>query len=321
MIVKINRWKTGEFKKLLEYIDSDKGRGRGATGIYHNITVPTLENAQHEFLENDRYRQKRKSGVVIYHEILSFHENDSQFLSPEILEDISRKYIALRGENALCFSKPHVNDKHFHIHFMFSGTECFSSKTLRLDNKKLRRVKRDIEKYQMERYPELTSSIVYHNERQKAEKKSDREYQLKKRTGKESDKDFLITELTTLFNKCTGFDSFVELVRSNGFICYEYRNKIKGVIYNGRKFRFSTLGFDKERFLALQDRISILQNYRETLKRKQLHNIMKSKYISETSKIRDEAGDALYSGSEKIVLRKRELRKLQRGNLFRKIRR
>ncbi len=78
-----------------------------------------------------------------------------------MLEDLSRKYIELRGEEALCYAVPHLSVAHPHVHLVFSGTRYKSSRTLRLDHAAFRRVRCGLETYQAARYPELRYSLVY----------------------------------------------------------------------------------------------------------------------------------------------------------------
>ena len=189
MIVKTVRLKKPVFQQLIEYVQSDKGRG-GDQGfeIHHNLN-PTCDLAE-QFERNDQYRKRRSGGVVSYHEILSFHANDRLHLTTVILEDLARKYIELRGSNALCYAAPHLSELHPHIHFVFSGNHYRSAKTLRLGHAAFRRIRREIEAYQVERYPKLEHSIVYLKDRQRtkgASRKekypSDRAYQLSKARG------------------------------------------------------------------------------------------------------------------------------------------
>ena len=43
-----------------------------------------------------------------------------------MIEDLAYKYINIKAENGVCFAKPHVHEKHVHIHFLFSGVELES---------------------------------------------------------------------------------------------------------------------------------------------------------------------------------------------------
>jgi len=195
--------------------------------------------------------------VVIYHEILSFHQNDSKYLDLNTLEDIALKYIEIRGNNALCFAKPHFNDTNTHIHFAFSGTEYKCSKTLRMDNKTFKENRKSIERYQMENYPNLSNSIVYHNSKQKQKKKiKDKEYQTKKRTGKTTDKVILTEKLKEHFNMAKSYDEFCEILEKEGFELYKYRNKVNGIFFNNRKYRFKTLGFGMDLFVDREQAVN-----------------------------------------------------------------
>jgi hypothetical protein len=222
-----------------------------------------------EFIDNDTHRRKRKNGVVLYHEILSYSPKDTKKLNLEILEDIAQKFIELRGDRALCLAKPHIENENIHIHFCFSGTEYHSAKVLRLDNKTFKQLRIDIEQYQQEKYPELSDSIVYLNKWQKEQvveqeevTLSDPEFQLKKRTGNQSDKE-QINELVQLsFQKSSSRDDFFQKLIQQGLDLYKYRNKVNGLLWNGRKYRFRTLNISEKQLVQLQkgsDRMSELQ--------------------------------------------------------------
>lgn len=221
------------FKRLINYIHRDKGRSTTKEKpLYYNILDPSLRGAISEFRDNDNYRKKRQGGVAVYHEILSFHKEDSPLLTDEILRDIAMKYITIRCPNALCFSKFHVHDGHFHIHFAISGNEIASDRVLRLDNKAFKELRRQIEAYQIEKYPFLSHSVVYHSQKE-IRRISDKEYQFKKRTAEKSDKDIVIELLNRAFRRCQDFESFCLHVSGTGLEVYYYRDKINGVIYNG----------------------------------------------------------------------------------------
>lgn len=271
MIIKTSRYRTRKFRHLVTYIMSDRGRVRGdeTFTIRHNLRSGDMDGIIREFIENDTHRRKRKNGVVLYHEILSYSPKDTKKLNLEILEDIAQKFIELRGDRALCLAKPHIENKNVHIHFCFSGTEYHSSKVLRLDNKAFKQLRLDIERYQQEKYPELSDSIVYLNKWQKEQvieqdeiKLSDPEFQLKKRTGNQSDKE-QINELVQLsFQDSSSRDDFFQKLLQQGLELYKYRNKVNGLLWNGRKYRFRTLNISEKQLAQLQkgsDRMSELQ--------------------------------------------------------------
>ena len=190
MIIKTKRsYSNQRFKQLIEYIMSDKGKvdETNSFTICHNLKSTNTHEVVQEFVENDLFRKRRKNGVVLYHEILSFHPDNKADLNLVILEDIAHKFIELRGKDALCFAKPHIDSKNIHIHFCFSGIEYKSTKTLRLNNEQFKTVRLEMELFQQQ-YPALNkSSIVYLNKWQKNRlmeqtpiKQGEKEFQLKK---------------------------------------------------------------------------------------------------------------------------------------------
>jgi len=265
MIIKSKRsYSSQRFRQLIEYIFSDKGRANDANSftIYHNLKSDSKNDVIREFVENDTFRKKRTRGVVLYHEVVTFHPDDKDELSLEILEKIAHKFIELRGKHALCVAKPHMENKNIHIHFCFSGTEYKSSKTLRLDNHDFREIRMSLEKYQ-EQFPGLNSSLVYLNKWQKDRllekeniKNVEKETQLKKRTGKQSNKDAIRGLVRDCYIQSSGKEDFFRQLVDHGLQLYKYRNKINGLMdVDGRKYRFSTLSLsDKE--LALLERNS-----------------------------------------------------------------
>jgi hypothetical protein len=251
MILKTIRWKSNNFKKIISYIlDKDWKTNKSSFAIYNNIKRP--DKILQEFKNNDRYRKRRKNGVVLYHEVLSFHQKDSKKLTLIKLKEIAEKYISIRSPNALCFASPHFDTDNIHIHFCFSGTEYKSSKTLRMDNKFFKKIKLDIEAYQKKQFPELVNSIVYSTEKE-LDKRFDKDkyYQTKNRLNKantKTDKDQLKDSIKIIFLKSTNFDDFIENLKLNKYEVYSYRNKPRGIIFNKRKYRFKLLGIDKKRF-------------------------------------------------------------------------
>jgi len=167
VIVKTLRWKVGAFGRLVDYVGKNLVAYVGKEGghsemLLHNLR-PTrdLDDIARQFAENDTYRKRRKNGVAMYHEIISFHVRDRESITSGVLEDITREYLRLRAPRALAFACPHYDREHVHVHIAISGTEFRRSKTLRMDNRAFMRLRRQIERYQIDRYPELSHSIVY----------------------------------------------------------------------------------------------------------------------------------------------------------------
>lgn len=169
MVVKTLRWQVEAFGRLVDYIGKEEVRGEGKESslrVLHNLQhTDDLKAIAEQFRENDEFRKRRVAGVTCYHEILSFHRDDRQHLTHEVIEDLTREYLSLRAPNGLAFAMPHYNREHLHVHIILGGVEFRSAKTLRMDNVAFARLRHSIEEYQLERYPELEHSIAHFRER------------------------------------------------------------------------------------------------------------------------------------------------------------
>ncbi len=251
------RWKKANYKKIISYITNKTWETEKSSFTeYHNIKNPN--NALKEFYANEKYRKKRKNGVALYHEILSFHHLDSKKLTLPKLNDIASKYISIRASNALCLASPHFDKGNVHIHFCFSGTEYKSSKTIRMNNYTFKNILLEIEDYQKSKYPELNNSIVYGKNIDLSKKKNaEKEFQLKKRLlvkKKKTDKIQLTEEVNFIFLESSNKADFLNKLTEKGFEIYYYRKKATGILFNQRKYRFSALGLGKSKFTLLEQR-------------------------------------------------------------------
>jgi hypothetical protein len=70
--------------------------------VRHNIRSRTLRKWIQEFEENETFRlHKRKNAVKAYHTVLSFSGKDRKHITENMLRDIARQYIKLRGKDNL----------------------------------------------------------------------------------------------------------------------------------------------------------------------------------------------------------------------------
>lgn len=278
MIIKIKSHKNRtSFNKLLSYMLYDRDRLFDDKGysfaVTHNLKGDSIEEWVKQFQENEEYRQyKRVDSVLATHEIISFHRDDAVNISLAKLEDIARQYIRERNINGMYVAVPHFDKEHYHIHICASGIEYMTGKSMRLTKKDLQILKQKIQGYQMERYPELSKSIVNHGSPPKDKALlSEKEFQYKQRTGRATDKEQVIGMLKTCYKKANSRDSFFELLRESGLSTYVRGGRISGVIFKDRKFRLKTLGFTEERLQGL-DRALIqskeLNRVREETKEK-----------------------------------------------------
>lgn len=112
------------------------------------------------FEKNYEYSRKRKGMIVLYHEIMSFHENDSNVLNPQTVKYLTRQYMRLRGANGLCFSNVHIDQKHLHIHILVSGNKVCSPFQNRMTKRDFQSVQEHLQELQLAKFPEIKYSEV-----------------------------------------------------------------------------------------------------------------------------------------------------------------
>ncbi len=220
--------------------------------VSHNLKGNDINEWLKQYQANEQYRRlKRVNSVLLTHEIISFHKDDATNISLEKLEDIARQYVRQRNINGIYVAVPHFDKEHYHIHICASGIEYRTGKAMRLSKTELLSVKKEIQKYQIEKYPELSKSLVNHGNEKKEYALSDKEYKYKERTGRATDKEQLIGMLKTCYKKAVSKDDFYENLKTCGLTTYIRGGKISGIIFNDKKFRINRLGFTEERLEEL----------------------------------------------------------------------
>ena len=260
MIIKSLTRKTASFRQLLSYINAPEGKGKSA--ISHNLKShpDNLKAIGKEFAENARFCPKRINGVILYHEILSLAEGDRENVTEEILTDLCRKYLELRASDAIAYAKAHLHSPCPHLHVIISGNLIESPKKLRLSKTKFERIKRELERYQKERYPFLTHSVAFSGEKEKtrSEQKKKRPEQERDRRMREqgekqlSRKEAVRRRAEECFALAESEDDFKSRLKAAGLEFY-MRGKHAGVkdATDGKKYRFNTLGIDEKHREAL----------------------------------------------------------------------
>ena len=261
MIIKINSHKKPDFSKLLKYMVNDKDRLFDKNGhsftITHNLNADTIEDWDRQVRENEAYRQHRRANsVILTHEILSWHKEDAKDISLGKLEDMAREYIKNRNPNGMYIVVPHFNKSHYHVHICTSGIEYRTGKTMRLAKKDLQMLKQQVQKYQLEKYPELSKSIVNHSKSPKEKALlTEKEYQCKQRIGRATDKEKVLVILESCFRKANSKEDFYQKLKENGLCTYIRSGEITGIIHGNRKFRFKRLGYTEDRMNELDKKL------------------------------------------------------------------
>jgi hypothetical protein len=233
--------------------------------LTHNIKGNTVEYWEKQFKANEQLRQiKRKDSIKLYHEMISFHKDDVKNVSVEKLENVAREYIQLRNPNGMYVAIPNFDKENYHIHVCSSGVEYKTGKAMRLSKKDLATLKQKIQQYQIEKYPELTNSVVAHG-KSKGRALTDKEYQYKLRTGQETNKERVIDLLNTCYAQADSKEDFFKRLKDHELTAYIRSGKVTGVIHKNIKHRFKKFGFI-ERLDALdktRERMKDLKQIRE----------------------------------------------------------
>lgn len=227
--------------------------------LSRNLPGIDLGKIASAFIDNDKYRQQTFAKTRWYHEVLSFSALDRDMLDNEKLETIAREYISRRSSKAMCFAVSHIGEAHRHIHLVLSGTEYKSKKVLRMSDKEFKELRLGMEDYQKQMFPELKHSLVYGKEKKMERAKTrdrnaakERAFQAKRRSPEKLlEKERLMEMVQQSFNKARSIQGFIKNLESYGISTYMWGGKVAGVV-GKRKYRFSTLGIDREMLRSLE---------------------------------------------------------------------
>jgi len=259
-----------DFLALARYIlRADKGEKNHA--IPHNMlsNPEKPDELAMEIEENYRYCPKRKNGLALHHDILSFHEDDRQVLTRPILEDLASEYMERRvGETGIGFAGLHLDKKHAHIHIMCAANLIMSKKKLRLSKKQFEIIKREMSVYSKERYPQITHSYDHEKKRKGKVKGRQKEYARDKRLlekgGKVASKKEQIEKMVLKsLEVAKSNKKFLTLLKKAGFESYK-RGSNLGIVHieTGRKYRLKTLGVDE----VVREKIKDYERFKEQAK-------------------------------------------------------
>lgn len=183
MIIKSMSRKQPSFDQLLAYIDRDDAAGEFR--LRHNLLGRSREAMVREFERNATLLPKRKNGVYLYHEIISIKrasgiEAEEQ---RDKLRQIVDNYIEARCPDNLCYGGLHQDKDHsFHYHLAISANGAGQNRRHRLTKKQFREITTGLERYVLERFPELGQEVAIDKRRET--KRSQKGEALKQRTGR-----------------------------------------------------------------------------------------------------------------------------------------
>lgn len=246
MMVKSMRRKTPTFSQLLAYF-TETGRGEG-TPVLHNLDVTDerdLGKLNRAFMGNARHCPSRKNGVVLYHEILSLSHKDKEHITPDILLDLARKYLSLRAPEAMAFGVIHTDTENHHVHLLISANLLNRPKKLRLSKKQFAAVKRELEAYEKEKYPELAHSPVLPDSKKPRKRTPKAEHQNPPIKVHQTRKETLRQHVLDSLTRSNSQKEFADLLRLQDVSLYERSGKQAGFLVDRKKYRFRTIGLEE----------------------------------------------------------------------------
>lgn len=235
---------------------------KGKQAVYHNLITNknNLTQICNEFMRNSRYIKPRSNGIILHHEVISLSSLDKELVTEHILNSIARKYLELRAPEAKAYAVAQFNTNNPHIHLMISANKLDSAEKMEISNKQFFSIRREMDRYLEQSYPELKHSIIFTDKNLSKKKtirsdgkmkvswyEQEREKRLK-RAGKEvtpSKKQLVRDAILTAFSVAMDSSQFVNLLKEQGLTLYKRGQSFGVENSEGMKFRLNTLGLEQ----------------------------------------------------------------------------
>lgn len=252
MFVKILSRKNPSYRQLVEYILKDRSPSKSAKDIIkHNIKGSTVNAIIKEFERNESFRTfNRKDQIALFHEIISLSSNEENYIQDEVMIDLTRKYLELRGNKGMYLAALHRDTEHCHAHVMTSALEYATGKAHRISKSALQDIKLILQDYHLQKYPEISESFCDHRKGRIYAKNT--EYQRRHKEERTKLKEKVQQQVQDLFKLSKNFDEFLALLRDNGIHHYERNGIATGITIGETKIRFQRLGVTKEEIEQLK---------------------------------------------------------------------
>jgi len=229
--------------------------GSSQSSVYdffsQNLYSRTDKDIVAEFLENSKKVKARKNGNYLFHEVISITKSKQLTLDQEKerLFDIIRTYTASRCKNNLVAGYLHdEKENNIHYHLMISSNEIDVYKNQRLTKFDFDKVKRETEKYVIDKYPELEQDILISAKKeQNKNKQSNKAAEVKRKGGRLEKKEKITNTLRDIFSVSSSMNDFFNRLATKNIEMYN-RGSTIGFI-NGednKKYRLKTLELENE---------------------------------------------------------------------------
>jgi len=260
--------------KLVNYILKPEKNEKAEPILKHNLRSRSANGWTKEFESNDSLRlYKRSDNIKLNHTILSFSNKDIEHINKSLLEDISRKFIELRGKENLYLASSHHDKDHIHLHILMSATKYLTGESNRISKKEFHELKLSLDAYQKQKFPELIHSLPEHGKRSKIHSPTN-EYPIQNDNTKLSQKQQISGTISEIYSRANSSQEFLSQLKFEGLEPYYRGGSVYGVEDQGRHFRFKTLGFDINKLAELDKKPS-----KEEIELQELSDLRESKNL------------------------------------------
>ncbi len=243
MILK-NLTRRSNIGQLVNYILKPSKNEKAEPILKHNLRSRSPDGWTKEFESNDALRLYiRSDNIKLNHTILSFSNKDMEHISKDLLKDISKKFIELRGKDNLYLASSHNDKDHIHLHILMSATKYMTGESNRISKLEFRELKLALDAYQKEKYPELIHSLPAHGKLNNIHSQNI-SYPFKDSDKTLSLKQQISEKIEEIYGKVNSSQEFLSQLKFEGLEPYSRGGSVYGVEEQGRHFRFKTLGFD-----------------------------------------------------------------------------
>lgn len=152
--------------KLLRYVFDkdkmeDKQRDLEPVVVKQFLQGYQIDKWATQFKTNDEKRSfNHTRRTVLRHEIMAFSPDSSRYLTSKKLKSFAKFYLKNRCPRSKGVCAVHYEDS-IHIHFVISAVGI-DGKATRISKEEFKLFKQKLQKFQQEKYPELSDSIVNH---------------------------------------------------------------------------------------------------------------------------------------------------------------
>lgn len=217
--------------------------------------------------ENDNARvYNHKNRTVLRHEIIAFGKQDNRYLAREVLKDFIQFYFKHRSPQSMQLAGVHYEES-VHIHFIIAAVDVNGNST-RISRDGFKDFKIQLQRYQIQKYPELSHSVVDFNKTKRLRLKiTEKEKQMNRNRVIVSDKRKLSMLVSKLASQSISLEELAEKLKQHNLKPYYRYGLLAGIWATEKtKLRLTTLGVGKQHLKELtleQKRLNSLKKVRD----------------------------------------------------------